>query len=73
MNVLKVYSLDLNEYGELTKRLMAKVYEDGRVEGETFIANFLQNTVNKFIGPVSLESLQKTYTNGYYAAEIVEA
>jgi hypothetical protein len=71
MKVLKIYSLDINEFGELTKRLLADVFEDGRVEGDTFIANFLRSTVNKFIGPVHLEVLQKTYTNGYYAAEIV--
>ena len=72
MNVLKIYSLDINEFGELTKRLLAKVYEDGQVEGESFLAGFLRNSVTKTIGPASLEELQKSFTNGYYAAEIVK-
>jgi hypothetical protein len=71
VNVLKVYTLDLNEFGELTKRLLVDVYEDGRVEGDSFLAEFLSNTIHNYVHPVSLDYLQKLYTNGYYAAEIV--
>ncbi len=74
MNVLQIYALDINEFGELTKRLLARVYETGLVQGDSFLAGFLQSAVHKTMEPsVNLDYLQKLYTNGYYAAEIVNA
>ncbi|KKM68026.1 hypothetical protein LCGC14_1465060 [marine sediment metagenome] len=70
MRGVQVSEIELGIDGGVAVKSLATIYEDGEVEGNSYLASSLRKSVEAR-GPLTLESVVRLYNNGYYGASWV--